>query len=84
MRWEFGSILPPEVKYNLCEPEVCKMELCPYVQLYTTLLIYFSISVLLFVVCFFFLFVYVCVCRNTLICFRFCGSINTVSHLQTT
>ncbi|KDR19699.1 DNA replication complex GINS protein PSF1-like [Zootermopsis nevadensis] len=22
MRWEFGSILPPEVKYNLCEPEI--------------------------------------------------------------
>ncbi|XP_068085385.1 DNA replication complex GINS protein PSF1 isoform X2 [Anabrus simplex] len=22
MRWEFGSILPPEIKYNLCEPEV--------------------------------------------------------------
>ncbi|XP_046388604.1 DNA replication complex GINS protein PSF1-like [Ischnura elegans] len=21
MRWEFGSILPPEIKYNLCEPE---------------------------------------------------------------
>ncbi|KAJ8874902.1 hypothetical protein PR048_022792, partial [Dryococelus australis] len=22
MRWEFGSILPPDIKANLCEPEV--------------------------------------------------------------
>ncbi|XP_069676358.1 DNA replication complex GINS protein PSF1-like [Periplaneta americana] len=22
MRWEFGSILPPEIKSNLCEPEI--------------------------------------------------------------
>ncbi|GLG92669.1 hypothetical protein R5R35_001770 [Gryllus longicercus] len=22
MRWEFGSIIPPEIKYNMCEPEV--------------------------------------------------------------
>ncbi|KAJ9590790.1 hypothetical protein L9F63_016176 [Diploptera punctata] len=22
MRWEFGSILPPEIKNNLCEPEI--------------------------------------------------------------
>jgi hypothetical protein len=28
MRWEFGSILPPEVKYNLSEPEVCIMAVC--------------------------------------------------------
>jgi len=23
MRWDFGSILPPDVKYNLSEQEVC-------------------------------------------------------------
>jgi hypothetical protein len=28
MRWEFGSILPPEVKYNLTEPEVFIMTVC--------------------------------------------------------
>lgn len=22
LRWEFGSIIPPEIKYNMCEPEV--------------------------------------------------------------
>lgn len=22
MRWEFGSVLPPEVKFNMCEQEV--------------------------------------------------------------
>ncbi len=22
MRWEFGSVLPPDIKYNLCEAEV--------------------------------------------------------------
>ncbi|XP_048738018.1 DNA replication complex GINS protein PSF1-like isoform X1 [Ostrea edulis] len=22
MRWEFGSVLPPEVKFNMCEPEI--------------------------------------------------------------
>ncbi|XP_048738019.1 DNA replication complex GINS protein PSF1-like isoform X2 [Ostrea edulis] len=27
MRWEFGSVLPPEVKFNMCEPEVrCLMD----------------------------------------------------------
>jgi hypothetical protein len=51
MRWEFGSILPPEVKYNICEPEVCEVKLCLYIQLSTTILIYFHISVL-FVMCF--------------------------------
>jgi hypothetical protein len=83
MRWEFGSILPPEVKYNLCEPEVCKVALCPYIQ-YTIILLYkFILVLLLFVKCFsYFLFTSVVV--GTLICFRFCGSINTVSHLLTT
>ena len=23
MRWDFGSVLPEDVKYNLCEQEVC-------------------------------------------------------------
>jgi len=23
MRWDFGSILPPDIKYNLSEQEVC-------------------------------------------------------------
>jgi len=25
MRWDFGSILPPDIKYNLSEQEVCNI-----------------------------------------------------------
>lgn len=31
MRWEFGSVLPADLKYNLCEEEVTEL----YVYIYT-------------------------------------------------
>lgn len=87
MRWEFGSILPPEVKYNLSEPEVCIMAGC--LSCHSNIFIeLFNIFILLIMMCYLLLFC-LCLCllghfyvdRN---CFRFCGSTNTVSVLQIT